>query len=290
MHTRTLLRKQWIFEGFLPGEPKTFLAGFALRRVLYSHQSSHQRIEIIEAEGFGKILFLDGLVQLSTLHEHVYHEMLVHPALCAHPHPQKVLIIGGGDGGALREVLRHPVEEAYLVDIDEEVIRVSQKYLPSVSQGSFHDPRTSILIGDGNDFISQCRNYFDSVILDVNDPDKQGTERLFQRGFFAKVKKALKPNGIFAVQTGYFSETFGMRARKDIARVFPFTQCHRAFVKCFPRDEHTFSFGSFKINLKNISLADIKKRLKDRNIATSYYSPEIHASSNAFPLSEEKFL
>lgn len=290
MHTRTLLRKKWIFEGFLPGELKTFLVGFALRKVLYSHRSPHQCIEIVETEGFGKILFLDGLVQLSTFHEHIYHEMLVHPALCVHPRPQKVLVIGGGDGGALREVLRHPVKEVCLVDIDEEVIRVSQKYLPSVSQGSFHDPRISILIGDGNDFISQRSNYFDSIILDINDPDKQGARKLFQRGFFTKVKKALKPHGIFAAQTGYFSEAFGMEARKDIAKVFPYIQFHRAFVQCFPKDEHTFSFGSPKINLESVSLADIKKRFKDRHIATSYYSPEIHMSSSVFPLSKEKSL
>ena len=122
-----LFGKKWIFEGYLPGSPKISLEGFAVEKSLYKKKSKYQVIEIFDTEGFGRMFFLDGLVQLSTKYEAVYHEMLVHPAMLSHSNPQTVLIIGGGDGGTLRETLKHPVKEVFLVEIDTEVIEVSKK-------------------------------------------------------------------------------------------------------------------------------------------------------------------
>src|SRR3989344_1924251 len=170
---------QWVFEGFLPGERKEFLAGFAVEKHLYTGKSKFQKFDVFDSVGFGRMFFLDGLAQLSTKHEAVYHEMLVHPALLHHPSPRRVLIIGGGDGGALREVLKHPVQEAVLVEIDEEVIRVAKKYLPSLCKSAFADKRSRIVIEDGIQFLERYKNYFDCIILDSNDPDGVMAEKLF---------------------------------------------------------------------------------------------------------------
>ncbi|MGB9893738.1 MAG: spermidine synthase, partial [Candidatus Saccharicenans sp.] len=116
---------------------------FKVKKVLYEKKSAFQKIEIIENDFYGRVLFLDGLVQTTERDEFFYHEMLVHPALACHPRPEKVLIIGGGDGGALREVLRHPVKKAWLVEIDQEVIRACQKYFPWLDK-ALSDPRAEL--------------------------------------------------------------------------------------------------------------------------------------------------
>ncbi|MCH8244642.1 polyamine aminopropyltransferase [Patescibacteria group bacterium] len=280
-----LFGKKWILEGYLPGSPKISLEGFAVKKSLYKKKSKYQVIEIFDTEGFGRMFFLDGLVQLSTKYEAVYHEMLVHPAMLSHSNPQTVLIIGGGDGGTLRETLKHPVKEVFLVEIDKEVIEVSKKYLPSVSSGAFNDSRTKIIIADGKDFIKQYQNYFDCIILDSNDPDGVMAAGLFGKSFFQKVKRALKPDGIFALQAGYISDKFGENARRDLAKVFSFVQVHRAFVRHFPDDEHTFVIGTSRKGFMKISKHMIERAYKKRGLHTVYYSPAIHFASSVLPKS-----
>lgn len=278
-----LFKSDWIFEGFLPGERKEFLAGFAVKKQVYSGKSKFQTFDIFDTYGFGRIFFLDGLIQLSTVHEAVYHEMLVHPALMQHPNPKRVLIIGGGDGGALREVLKHPVQEAVLVEIDEEVIRVAKKYLPSVSDGAFGDKRSRIVIEDGIRFLEQYEGHFDCIILDSNDPDGVMAEKLFQEKFFRAIKRALTKNGIFEAQTGYLSDAFGVKARTVMQKVFPYYELHRAFVGTFTREEHSFPVASAGINISNTNQKTIRDRYRKRKLRTSYYSPEMHAASSVLP-------
>lgn len=280
-----LFGKKWIFEGYLPGSPQISLEGFVVRKTLYKKKSKYQTIEVFDTEGFGRMFFLDGLVQLSTKYEAVYHEMLVHPAMLSHPNPQTVLIIGGGDGGALREVLKHPIKEVFLVEIDKEVIEVSKKYLPSVSSGAFDDSRVTIIIVDGKDFIKQYQNYFDCIILDSNDPDGVMAQGLFGKSFFQKVKKALKPDGIFALQAGYLLDKFGKSARKNLAKVFSFIQVHRAFVRHFFEDEHAFAIGTSRKGFMKISKHMIERAYKKRGLHTLYYSPDMHFASTVLPKS-----
>lgn len=283
MKTISLFGGKWAIEGFLPDEPRAFIDAFKISKKIYEKQSAYQKIEIIENEEFGRMLFLNGLVQLATRDEAVYHEMLVHPALLSHSNPKSILIIGGGDGGALREVLQHPVKEVFHVDIDKEVIEASKKYLPSVSRGSFKDARTKIVIADGKKFLLNYKNYFDCIILDSNDPDGAMAADLFSNSFFLKVRTALKSNGIFAAQTGYISDTFGQKARKDMAKVFSFVKMHRAFVRNFSSDEHSFSIGTLRKDYPRITQNTIKNRYKKRKLQTIYYSPEIHFASLVLP-------
>lgn len=279
MNRKRLFGEEWIFDGFLPGEKKTFLSGFAVKRLLYQGKSAFQTFHVFDTAGFGRIFFLDGLVQLSTAHEHVYHEMLVHPALLSHPHARRVLIVGGGDGGALREVLKHPVKEAVLVDIDKKVIEVSKKYLSSVNAGAFSSKRSTVIIGDGIEFVSKNKNAFDCIILDSNDPDGVMAQKLFQERFFRSVRAALKKGGIFAAQTGYVSDGFGKKARSSMKKVFGKYALHVAFVPHFPRDLHSFPVASVSVDPVKIPEHILQKRYEVRRLSTSYYSPALHGAS-----------
>lgn len=282
MKKKFLFGKKWFFENFKKGEPQVSTWCFLIEKEIYSGKSDYQKIEIFETKELGRILALDGLVQLSTKDEFVYHEMLVHPALISHPNPKIVLIIGGGDGGTLREVVKYPVKEIYLVDLDKKVIEVSKKYLPSVSKGAFEDRRLKIFNEDALNFIKRYKNFFDIIIDDLTDPTGPST-KLWRVEFYKDVFKALKKEGIFSAQTAYFRERFAKRARQEIKKVFPYFKVHRAFVGCFPFDEHTFSLGSKKIDFDKISFKEINKKFKKLKLKTKYYSPEIHFSSKILP-------
>ena len=279
---KDFLGENWFFEGFLPGEFQTSTWGFRIEKEIYSGKSKFQKIEIFETKEFGRVLALDGLVQLSTKHEFVYHEMLVHPALFYHSNPKRILIIGGGDGGVLREVAKHSVKEIFLVDIDKKVIEVSKKYLPSVSRGAFNDKRLKIFNEDALNFVKKYKNYFDIIIDDLTDPTGPSF-CLWQTGFYKDISQSLKENGVAAFQTAYLKEKFAKKVRENIKKAFPFFKAHKAFVGCFPFDEHTFSIGSKKINLDKVNFETISKRFEKLNLKTKYYSPEIHFASAIFP-------
>ncbi len=283
MKKKLFFGKDWFFEDFkLPTEPPISTWCVAVEKEIYSGKSQFQKIEIFKTKEFGRILALDGRVQLSTKDEFVYHEMLVHPAMLYHQNPERILIIGGGDGGSLREVVKHKVKEIFLVDIDKKVIEVSRKYLPSVSKGAFKDKRLKIFNEDGFKFVKKYNNFFDVIIVDLTDPKGPSLE-LWKTGFYRDVFKALKENGVAAFQTAYLKERFAKRARKKLKKVFPLFKVHRAFVDCFPLDEHTFSFGSKKIDFDKVTLKEINKKFKKLNLKTKYYCPEIHFASQVLP-------
>lgn len=277
-----LFAKNWFFEDFKLGEPPTSTWGFLIEKEIFSGKSKFQKIEIFQTKEFGRVLALDGLIQLSTKDEFVYHEMLVHPAMFYHSNPKKILIIGGGDGGVLREVVKHPVKEIYLVDLDEKVIEVSKKYLPSVSKGAFNDKRLKIFIEDGLKFIKKYNDFFDVIIDDLTDPTGP-SQALWTTKFYRDTSRALKENGVAAFQTAYLKERFAKKARKKLKKVFPFFKIHKAFVECFPLDEHTFSFGSKKLDFDKRSYNEIEKKYKKLKLKTKYYSPEIHFVSQVLP-------
>jgi spermidine synthase len=272
------LGKNWFFEDFLPGEPKISTWGFKIEKEIFSGKSEFQKIEVFENEDFGRILVLDGVVQLSTKFEYIYHEMLVHPAMLYHGNPKRVLIIGGGDGGSLREVAKHPIKEIYLVDIDKKVIEVSKKYLPSVSAGSFKDKRLKTFNEDAFKFLGRYQNFFDVIINDLTDP-KGPSFSLWGRKFYQKILNALNKGGIVSMQAGYLREKFSDNLRKRMEKFFPFFVLHSAFVDCFPMGEHVFFLGSKDFNFAKISFKEIQKRFKKLKLKTKYYNPKIHFCS-----------
>ncbi|MBX9704200.1 MAG: polyamine aminopropyltransferase, partial [Silvanigrellaceae bacterium] len=170
--------------------------GLHVKTVLHSVQSPFQRVDVFESSGFGRVLTLDGLMMCSERDEFVYHEMISHVPLLAHPNPKRVLVIGGGDGGTLREVLRHDcVEEAVLCEIDGEVINAARAFFPSLAVGLNH-PRAKIHVEDGVAFVKNTdRAQFDVVIIDSTDPIGPGVG-LFSGNFYREVKRILRPDGI----------------------------------------------------------------------------------------------
>ena len=279
MRKRFIGEREWFFEDMKLNDTPTFTWGVVLEKELFSGKSKFQKIEVFDTKEFGRIMTLDGLVQFSEKHEFVYHEMLVHPAFSYCKNPKSVLIIGGGDGGVLREVVKYPVKEIFLVDIDEKVTEVSKKFLPSISHGAFSDKRVRVLHQDALKFIKNYRDYFDIIIDDLTDPTGPST-LLWGKQFYKLIFKALKKDGVAGFQTAYLKEKFAKKTRDGLKRFFSFFAVHRAYVGCFPFDEHTFSFVSKTINLKNVNQREIEKSFK---IKTRYYSPEIHFSSLVMP-------
>jgi len=275
---KKFIGKEWFFEEFLPGEPQRSTWGFLIEKKIFSGKSKFQKIEIFENEEYGRILVLDGEVQLSTKFEYIYHEMLVHPAMLYHKNPHKVLIIGGGDGGCAREVVKYPVKEIYLVDIDKKVIEVSKKYLPSVSAGAFKDKRVKIFNEDAFKFLEKYPNFFDVIIDDLTDP-KGPSLPLWGERFYQKIFRALKRGGIVSMQAGYLREKFSSRLRKKIEKHFKFFVLHSAFVDCFPMGEHVFFIGSKGFDFYKVSFKEILRKFKKLKLKTRYYTPKIHFCS-----------
>jgi spermidine synthase len=173
---------------------------FTVRRQLHSEVSPYQKIEVYENDFFGNILFLDGLVQTTEKDEYFYHEMLTHPAMMSHPAPGKCLIIGGGDGGTLKEVLRYPIKKVWLVEIDPRVIEVCQKYYPWLNE-ALKDDRAELVTTDGNEFIAATAEKFDVVLIDSSEP--VGPSSVLHGGeFYQKLKHCLNPGGIIVAQAG----------------------------------------------------------------------------------------
>lgn len=175
---------------------------FEATELLFEVRTDHQHLQIFDTPALGRVMMLDGIVQTTEKDEFIYHEMMVHVPLLAHSKPRRVLIIGGGDGGILREVLRHPgIEHVTQVEIDQSVIDMCRQYFPNHSQGAFDDPRVNIVIADGREFVANCSEQFDVIISDSTDPIGPG-EALFTSSFYADEKTCLAEGGIMVAQNG----------------------------------------------------------------------------------------
>jgi len=177
------------------------MLGLRAHAHLPCERSELQSIEVIDTPWLGRVLVLDGIFQTCERFEHVYHEMIVHPALCSAPSIERVLVIGGGDGGTAREVLRHPgVERCVMVEIDEGVVRACKEHLPSIGRGVWEDPRLDLRFDDGVRFVKETDERFDVVILDGSDPIGP-SKGLFDRSFYEGVRQVLSDDGLFALQS-----------------------------------------------------------------------------------------
>jgi spermidine synthase len=183
------------------------LHSYRVTQVLHASRTAFQQVVIADSVNFGRILMLDGAIQSSADDEDLYHEMLVQPAMLLHPDPRDVLIIGGGEGATLREVLAHgSVRRAVMIDIDQEAVELCQQWLPSWHRNAFADPRVELQFADGRDFIEGCDDLFDVVVIDVVDMlDNGPAQRLYTRQFYEGLRRRLRPGGIVVVQGLEFS-------------------------------------------------------------------------------------
>lgn len=284
-------KNNWLFESsVIPYDDIDEKVGLKIKKKLYYDKSPYQKIEVYDTYSFGRILVLDGIFQTSEKDEFIYHEMLCHLPMFCCPNPKKVLIIGGGDGGALKEILKHPVEKVWLVEIDKKVIDISKKYLPSISKGAFKNKKVEVIIGNGLKFIKNHRNFFDIIILDLSDPWGPA-KKLISLNFYRNVKRALNKKGVVSVQSGSITNQLKLVKiiYKNLKKVFPFVEIHQACVPLYQAGEYSFTIAS-NLSLKKINLVNLNKRFDELSLKTKYYLPEIHQSSKVLPKFLKNFL
>lgn len=259
--------------------------GFQVSEVLFESKTEHQHLIIFESGSFGRVMALDGIIQTTERDEFIYHEMLAHTPLFAHGNAKNVLIIGGGDGGLLREVLKHStVERVVQVEIDQAVIDMCVKYLPNHSAGAYDNPRAEIVIGDGIDFVTQCDRQFDVILSDSTDPIGPG-EVLFTSPFYQGIQRCLKPGGIFAAQNGvaFMQPDEVSTTHQRLSPLFADTAFYTAAVPTYIGGVMTFAWASDSDAAREPDLATLTSRFVGSGIKTRYYNPALHIGAFALP-------
>lgn len=259
-------------------------------RQLYCGQSEFQRIDIFDSPEFGRFLTLDGYMMLTEKDEFIYHEMITHVPMAVHPNPRNILVIGGGDGGTVRELLRYPyVESVDLVEIDELVVEVCKKYLPQTA-GALYDERVSFYFEDGLKYIRRCHNKYDVIIVDSTDPFGPG-EGLFTKEFYGSCYKALREDGIMVNQHEspfYTEDAYAMqRAHKRIVESFPISRVYQVHIPTYPSGHWLFGFASKKYHPVD-DLNGVKWNAL--GLKTKYYNPKLHRGSFYLPNYVERLL
>ena len=259
-------------------------------RQLYSGRSEFQRIDIFDSPEFGRFLTLDGYMMLTEKDEFIYHEMITHVPMAVHPCVKKVLVIGAGDGGVIRELTRYPeIEQIDLVEIDQLVVEACKKYLPQTAC-RFDDPRVHIYYEDGLKFIRRFENEYDLIIVDSTDPFGPG-EGLFTREFYGSCYKALKEDGIMVNQheSPFYDEdaTACQRAHERIVESFPISRVFQAHIPTYPSGHWLFGFASKKYHpLKDLAEA----RWNLRGLGCKYYTTTLHKGAFYLPAYVEELL
>ncbi len=258
---------------------------FRVDEMLYEDRTGHQHLRIFHNAAFGRVLVLDGIVQTTERDEFIYHEMLAHVPILAHGEVRDVLIVGGGDGGMLREVTRHrAVERITQVEIDDKVIDLCRRFLPRHGNGAFDDPRVHVIIDEGLHFLQTCERRFDVIISDSTDPVGPG-EALFSRKFYVACQRRLNPGGVLVTQNGVAfmqPEALAATARR-LAGVFDDWHFYTAAIPTYVGGIMAFGWATDDTALRHTDLALLNERFAACGIDTRYYNPEIHRAAFALP-------
>jgi spermidine synthase len=252
--------------------------------VLYEGRTKFQDVQIFRNPRFGKVMTLDGVVQTTEGDEFVYHEMFAHVPLLAHGSARSVLIVGGGDGGLLEEVLKHKVEHVTEVELDAGVVEISREHLASICGNAYDDPRVELVIGDGAKFVAETDQKYDIVLVDSTDPIGPGAV-LFTHEFYANCKRCMNPDGILVTQNGVpFMQ--GDELVSSVAHFRSLFRDRAAFVISCP----TYALGFMALgwatddaDLRWQSLETVQARFDALGIDTRYYNPQIHVAAFALP-------
>ncbi len=253
--------------------------------ILFESATEHQHLVVFENPSFGRVMMLDDIVQTTERDEFIYHEMLAHVPILAHGRVRRVLIIGGGDGGMLEEVLKHrTVETVTMVEIDSTVIDIARQHLPSICREAFDDPRTDLVIADGVKFVAEAGDPYDVIIVDSTDPVGPG-QVLFTSEFYAGCKSRLTPGGILVTQNGVpFLQIGELRSTMSRLRpLFSDVACYLASVPTYMGGPMAFGWATDDNNLRRIPLETLADRFTGAGIETRYYTPAVHKGAFALP-------
>lgn len=264
----------WLSEAQIENAVMTY----KVKETLVRKKTKYQDLAIVDTYEFGRMLVLDSIVQTTIKDEYIYHEMISHIPLFTHPCPKKVLVVGGGDGGVIREVLKHPsVEKTVLCEIDGCVIEECEKYLPEISC-ELKNPRCEIFIGDGIKYVHEHKNEFDVVIVDSTDPFSIA-EGLFGGSFYKEISECLTEDGIFIAQTEtpFYLPQVVKKVYNDAKAIFPVTKLFMAAIPTYPGGYWSFTIGSKKYDPES---ADLSNTI---NFDTKYYTKRLHKACFVLP-------
>jgi len=275
----------WILE-FTQGPHSAHL--FQVKKIITHQKTPFQTVDIVELFHYGKTLFLDERLQATEADEFFYHESIVHPALITHAKPEKVLIIGGADGGAACQALKHQsVKELSIVEIDAKLVKLCQQFLPEINKGVFKNPKLDVLNGDGRKFLKETKKKFDVVISDLTTPlTNPPSYLLFTKEFFKIVYDSLNKDGIFSLQadsTNHLNNEIFTAIYQTVAQVFPIVKAFQVFIPSYD-DNWGFIIASKKYDPTLLKSSEIKTRIKKRGLdGLKFYDEEIHQSLFVLP-------
>ena len=259
--------------------------GLRMDKVLFRDQTGLQDLIIFENAKFGRVLTLDGVVQTTEGDEFIYHEMLTHVPVTAHGSARHVLIIGGGDGGMAREVLKHQgVDRVTMVEIDAGVVDMSKRHLPSLSAGAFDNPRLDLVITDGAKYVAETADRFDVIIVDSTDPIGPG-EVLFTAAFYADCKRCLNPGGIVVTQNGvpFLQSDEVVNSWHRLGESFADVSFYIAPVPTYQGGHMAFGWATDDTAKRHQSVDSLTARFSPLGIKTRYYTPAVHVGAFALP-------
>lgn len=276
---------RWFSETLYPD----FHQAFEVSRVLYEGQSGFQGIVVFENPRFGRVLVLDGVIQTTERDEFCYHEMITHVPIVAHGAAKRVLVIGGGDGGCLREALKHPVEKATMVELDDTVVKLCREFMPSLSAGAFDDPRTDLRFMDGIRFMAETDETFDVIIVDSTDPIGPG-EVLFTEEFYRDCCRCLTERGILVTQSGvtFMQADEAAGTYQRMRGLFADAALYVTQVPTYTAGFMTLGWGARSPAPRNTPVEELERRVAALDLDTRYYSARVHHAAFALPVYIER--
>lgn len=263
--------------------------GYTASRQIAVQQSPYQRIEVYDTPQFGKLFRLDGRMMTSEREEFFYHECMTHPAALAHPNPQSVLVIGGGDGGSSEELLKHPsVKRIVMAELDPMVIETSRQHFQAIHKGALDDPRLEIRVGDGYEYVRECvekgTEKFDLIVLDLTDPDTPAFH-LYSEEFFRLCQRALNPGGLMTMHLGtpVFQPEVVRKNARNLRNVFRHVNVMALYIPLYG-SLWCLGVASDSVNARALTAEQVAARLAERRIGgLSYYNPEVHGALFSLP-------
>ena len=274
---------RWIDETL--HEKEGFVSSYRADRVLFEEQTGQQHLVIFDNPTFGRMMALDGATQVTERDEFVYHEMMTHVPVFAHGGVKKLLIVGGGDGGILREAARHKgIGKITMAEIDPAVTDFSRKHLPMISAGAFDDPRLELVFADGAEFMRTSPERYDVIIVDSTDPVGPGAV-LFEESFYRDAKARLAEGGILVTQNGvpFLQPSELTSTMSKFKRLFAFPHCYLATIPTYVGGAMAMGWGTDDEFMKAVTIDTLTHRFREAGFRTRYYTPAVHKAAFALP-------